>query len=54
MQRPLTLSKAQLSKLKKASWSEWIQVFNKIHNPQLYTSVGIVSVRTKDEKKQTF
>ncbi len=35
--------------LKKASWSEFLKVFNQIHNP-LLTSVGVVEVKV-DEKK---
>jgi len=35
--------KTQL-KLKKASWSEFIKVFNKKHNSHLMTSVGTIKV----------
>ena len=35
--------------LKKASWSEFIKLFNQTHNPML-TSVGVVEVKI-DEKK---
>ena len=35
--------------LKKASWSEFIKLFNQVHNP-LLTSVGVVEVKV-DEKK---
>jgi len=35
--------------LKKASWSEFIKLFNKTHNTML-TSVGVVEVKI-DEKK---
>ena len=37
--------------LKKASWSEFIKLFNQIHNP-LLTSVGVVEVKV-DEKKNS-
>mgnify|MGYP005988955045 CR=1 FL=1 len=37
--------------LKKASWSEFIELFNQKHNPML-TSVGVVEVKV-DEKKNS-
>jgi|MDTE01.2.fsa_nt_gb hypothetical protein len=35
-------------KLKKASWSEFLVLFNKKHNPQLVTKLGKVNVKTKN------
>ena len=48
MQKPLSLKTQHL--LKKANWSEWIKVFNQVHNPPMFTSVGVIEVRI-DEKK---
>ncbi len=50
MQKPLSL-KRQLF-LKRASWSVWIKEFNKVHNPTMFTSVGVVEVNI-DEKKNS-
>ncbi len=36
--------------LQKASWSEWIKVFNRFHNPTMFTSVGVVEVKTYEKK----
>jgi len=48
MQRPLNL-KTQYY-LKKASWSEWIRVFNCVHNPTMFTSVGVIEVKIHEKK----
>ena len=45
MQKPSKL------KLKKASWSEFIKAFNEKHNPNLNTSIGVVSVKTENKCK---
>ncbi len=37
--------------LKKASWSEFIKLFNAKHNKELNTSVGVVNVKTKNYGK---
>ena len=39
--------------LQKASWSEWIKVFNRFHNPTMFTSVGVVEVKTYEKKKKS-
>jgi len=36
--------------LKKANWSEWVKAFNHLHNPTMFTSIGIISVEI-DEKE---
>ncbi len=36
--------------LQKASWSEWIKVFNSFHNPTMFTSIGVVEVKTYEKK----
>jgi predicted protein tyrosine phosphatase len=39
-------------KLQEVSWSEFIVLFNKKHNPELQTQVGIVNVKTKNNFKK--
>ena len=39
-------------KLQEVSWSEFIVLFNKKHNPELQTQVGIVNVKTKNNSKK--
>ena len=36
--------------LQKARWSEWIKVFNRFHNPTMFTSVGVVEVKTYEKE----
>ena len=38
------------TQLKKASWSEWIKVFNRVHNPTMFTSVGTIEVKINEKK----
>ncbi len=38
-------------KLKINSFSDWVKVFNKKHNQHLKSSVGVVSVKTKNNSK---
>lgn len=38
-------------KLKVEAFSDWIKVFNKKHNQHLKTSVGKISVKTKNNDK---
>ena len=33
-----------VEEIETASWSEWIKVFNKVHNPTMFTSIGKVKV----------
>ena len=40
-----------LNKLKKLSWSEWISLFNRIHNPFMFTSVGTIKVKIDDKEE---
>ena len=47
MPRQLKLKSQTL--LKKASWSEFIKLFNQVHNP-LLTSVGVVEVKIGEKK----
>ena len=51
MPKPSRLSPSTLKKLKTASWSEWIKVFNSVHNSTMFTSVGNVKVEVNDKKK---
>jgi hypothetical protein len=46
---PRQLKLKSQTHLKKASWSEFIKLFNKTHNPML-TSVGIVEVIVNEKK----
>ena len=46
MPRPLNLK----TQLRKASWSEWIKVFNRVHNPTMFTSVGTIEVKINEKK----
>ena len=48
-QKRSKLSPAMISKLKKASWSEWVKVFNEVHNSTMFTSIGIIKVTADDE-----
>ena len=47
MQKP-SMSKLKTEHLKKAKWSEWIKVFNRVHNPTMFTSVGNIEVKIND------
>ena len=40
-----------LKKLQKASWSEWLTVFNQVHNSTIFTSVGTVNIEVSNEKE---
>ena len=44
MPRRLRLSPKTLQQLKKASWSDWLDVFNQVHNSTIITSVGKIKV----------
>jgi len=50
MQKPSKLNLKTQHLLKKASWSEWIKVFNQVHNSTMFTSVGAVEVRINEKK----
>ena len=50
MPKRLKLSQSTLNKLKRVSWSEWVKVFNHVHNSTMFTSVGIIKIEI-DEKK---
>ena len=50
MQKPSKLNLKTQHLLKKASWSEWIKVFNRFHNPTMFTSGGVVEVKTYEKK----
>ena len=45
------LSPKILKKLKKASWSEWLTVFNQVHNSTIFTSIGTVNIEVTNEKE---
>ena len=46
-----TTQKPSKAKWKKASWSEWISLFNRIHNPFMFTSVGTIKVKIDDKEE---
>jgi len=46
--RRLKLSPKTLQQLKKASWSEWLDAFNQVHNSTLTTSIGTIKVKIDD------
>ena len=48
---PRQLSPKILKKLQKASWSEWLTVFNQVHNSTIFTSVGTVNIEVSNEKE---
>jgi hypothetical protein len=48
MPKRLRLSPKTLQQLKKASWSEWLDVFNQVHNSTITTSVGKIKVMIDD------
>jgi len=40
----LKLSQGTLKKLQKASWSDWLDAFNQVHNSTMVTSVGKIKI----------
>ena len=52
MQKQSSSRRKKSLKLQKVSWSEFIVLFNKKHNPELQTQVGIVNVKTKNNFKK--
>jgi hypothetical protein len=48
MPKRLRLSPKTLQQLKKASWSDWLDAFNQVHNSTITVSVGKIKV-TIDE-----
>ena len=46
----LKLSPKTLQQLKKASWSEWLDAFNQVHNSTITTSVGTIEVIIDEEE----
>ena len=50
MRKPSRLNLKTQHLLKKANWSEWIKVFNQVHNSTMFTSVGTVSVRIYEKE----
>jgi len=48
----LKLSPKTLQQLKKASWSEWLDAFNQVHNSTITTSIGTIKVEI--EEKRTY
>ena len=44
MPKRLKLSPKTLQQLKKASWSEWLDAFNQVHNSTIVTHVGTIKV----------
>ena len=50
MQKPSKLNLKTQHLLKKARWSEWIKVFNQVHNSTMFTSVGTVQVKINEKE----
>ena len=48
MPRRLKLSQKTLQKLSKASWSDWLNAFNQVHNSTITTHVGTIKVEIDD------
>ena len=48
MPKRLKLSPKTLQQLKKASWSEWLNVFNQVHNSTITTHIGKIKVEIDD------
>jgi hypothetical protein len=44
MPKRLKLSQKTLHQLKEASWSEWLDAFNQVHNSTMFTQVGKIKV----------
>jgi len=42
------LSPKTLQKLSKAKWSDWLNVFNQVHNSGITTSVGTIKIDIDD------
>ena len=38
------LSQKTLQQLKKAKWSDWLNVFNQVHNSTIITKIGKIKV----------
>ena len=50
MPKQSKLSPKTLQQLKKASWSEWLDVFNQVHNSTITTSVGKIKIQIKEKR----
>jgi len=48
MPKRLRLSPKTLQQLKKASWADWLDAFNQVHNSTITTSVGKIKVMIDD------
>lgn len=48
MRKPSKLLKTQ-KRLNRASWSEFIKIFNKRHNSHLMTSLGVINVKVDED-----
>ena len=51
MPKQSILNPSTLKKLQKANWSEWIKVFNSVHNSTMFTSLGNVRITVNEQKK---
>tara|TARA_R100000951_G_C2512936_1_gene140990 strand:+ start:120 stop:296 length:177 start_codon:yes stop_codon:yes gene_type:complete len=36
--------------LKRASWTDWLDVFNQVHNSTITTSVGKIKIQIKEKR----
>jgi hypothetical protein len=44
MPKQLKLSQKTLQKLNKASWSDWLDAFNQVHNSTITTQIGTIKI----------
>ena len=48
MPKRLKLSPKTLQKLNKASWSDWLNAFNQVHNSTITTQIGTIKIEIDD------
>ena len=48
MPKRLKLSPKTLQQLKKASWKDWLDAFNQVHNSSITTHIGKIKVEIDD------
>jgi hypothetical protein len=48
MPKRLKLSQKTLQKLNKASWSDWLNAFNQVHNSTITTQIGTIKIEIDD------
>ncbi len=50
MPKQSKLSPKTLQQLKRASWTDWLDVFNQVHNSTITTSVGKIKIQIKEKR----